>query len=93
MRRAGSPAQFLLGVTLGRVLPTDNQTGGYVMENYMPEWRNKDDIADAIRRARLKVVDTDELRRAAAECRCRAAVLRDEAQRLRAESLRHRIRG
>jgi hypothetical protein len=60
------------------------------MENYMPEWPNKDDIVDAVGRARLKLVDTDELRRAATECRRRAAVLRDEAQSLRdeAQSLR-----
>jgi hypothetical protein len=60
------------------------------MENYMPEWRNKDDIDDAIRRARLKLVHTYELRRASIECRRRAAVLRDEAQSLRdkAQSLR-----
>jgi hypothetical protein len=63
------------------------------MENYTPEWRNKDDIADAIRRARLRFVDTNELRQASIECRRRATVLREEAQRLRAESLRHRIRG
>lgn len=59
----------------------------------MPEWRNKDDIADAIRRVRLRLVDTHQVRRASIECRHRATVLRDEAQRLRAESLRHRIRG
>jgi hypothetical protein len=63
------------------------------MENYLPEWGNEDDIADAIRRARLRLVDTHELRRASIECRHRATALRDEAQRLRAESLRHRIRG
>jgi len=63
------------------------------MKNYTPEWRNKADIADAIRRARPRLVDTDELRRASIEYRHRAAMLRDEAKRLRAESLRHRIRG
>jgi hypothetical protein len=63
------------------------------MENYTPEWRNKDDIADAIRPAPRRLVDIDELRRASTELRHRATALREEAQRLRAESLRHRIRG
>jgi len=62
------------------------------MENYTPEWRNKGDIADAIRhairRARLVMVDAHEVRRASIECRHRAAVLCDEAQSLHAESLR-----
>ena len=63
------------------------------MENYLPEWCDEDDIAGAIWRARLQLVDTDELRRAATECRRRADVLRDEAQSLRdeAQSLRDEI--
>jgi hypothetical protein len=58
------------------------------MENYTPEWRNQGDIADAIRRARLVTVDAHEVRRASIECRHRAAVLRDEAQSLRAERIK-----
>jgi hypothetical protein len=61
------------------------------MEDYTPEWRNKGDIADAVRRARLMMLDAHELRRASIECRHRAAVLRDQAQSLRVESWRHRF--
>ena len=60
------------------------------MENYTPEWRIDAELAAVVQRARLRLIDTDELRRAAIECRDRSAVLREEAQRLRAESLRHR---
>jgi hypothetical protein len=63
------------------------------MEKYLPEWRNGDDVSDAIRRARVRLVDSGELRRASIECRRRATMLRDEAQRLRAESSQRRIRG
>jgi len=58
------------------------------MQNYTPGWRNKGDIADAIRGARLVIVDAHELRRTSIECRHRATVLCDEATSLRAESLR-----
>ena len=47
-----------------------------------PGWRTDDDITDAIRRARLVVVDAQEVRLASLECRHTAAVLRDEAQHL-----------
>jgi hypothetical protein len=63
------------------------------MENYTPEWRIHGELAAAGGRARLIMVNAYEVRRAAIECRRRAAVLCEEAQRLRAESLRHRIRG
>jgi hypothetical protein len=63
------------------------------MENYTPEWRKNGEIADAVRRARLVMVAAHEVRRASIECRHRAAVLRDEAQSLRAASLAHSIRG
>jgi hypothetical protein len=58
------------------------------MQNYTPGWRNKGDIADAIRGARLVMVEVHEVVRASIECRHRATVLCDEAQSLRAESLR-----
>jgi hypothetical protein len=58
------------------------------MQNYMPGWRNKVDIADAIRGARLVMVEAHEVVRASIECRHRATVLCDEGQSLRAESLR-----
>ena len=56
------------------------------MENYMPEWRTVTEISDAIRRARLVVVDANEARLTSIEYRYRAAVLRKEAQRLRKAS-------
>lgn len=60
------------------------------MENYTPELRIDGEVADAVRRARLVMVEAQEVRLAAIECRHRAAVLRDEAQSLRAERLRTR---
>jgi hypothetical protein len=58
------------------------------MHNYTPGRRNKGDIADAIRGARLVMVEAHEVVRASIECRHRATVLCDEAQSPRAESLR-----
>ena len=58
------------------------------MEKYTPEWRTMTEISDAIRRARLVMVDVQEVRLKAIECRHRATVLCDEATSLRAESLR-----
>jgi len=63
------------------------------MENYTPEWRIDGELPAAVRRACLIMVDAYEARRGAIECRRRAAVLCDESQRLRAESVRRRIRG
>jgi hypothetical protein len=56
------------------------------MENYTPEWRTMTEIPDAIRRARLVVLDANEVRLISIEYRHRAAVLRKEAQRLRQAS-------
>ena len=56
------------------------------MENYTPEWRTMTEISDAIRRARLVVLDANEVRLTSIEYRHRAAVLRKEAQRLRQAS-------
>ena len=53
------------------------------MEREMPEWYNAPDVADTLVRARLVVIEANEMRLAAGECRRRAAVLRGEAQRLR----------
>ena len=60
---------------------------------YAPEWLNMSDIADTIRRSRLVITDAQEVRLTSFECRDRAAVLRGEAQSLRAERLAHSIRG
>jgi hypothetical protein len=57
------------------------------MQNYTPGRRNKGDVADAIRGARLVMVEAHEVVRASIEWRHRATVLCDEAQSLRAESL------
>ena len=56
------------------------------MEKYTPEWRTMTEISDAIRRARLVVVDANEVRLTSIEYRDRAAVLRKEAQRFRQAS-------
>jgi len=70
-----------------------SQTGGCAMENCTPEWLNMSDIADTIRRSRLVITDAQEVRLTSLECRHRAAVLRGEAQSLRAERRAHSIRG
>jgi hypothetical protein len=57
------------------------------MENYTPEWWNKGELADIVRRSRLVTVEANGVYLASIECRHRAAVLRDEAQSLRAEKL------
>ena len=56
-------------LTLGSVLHADKSNRGCVTENYTPGRRNKGDIADAIRRAPLLMVDAHEVRRRATECR------------------------
>jgi hypothetical protein len=61
-----------------------SRTGCCVMESYTPEWRKMSDIADTIRRARLVMADAQEVRLTSFECRHRAAVLCQEAERLRA---------
>lgn len=60
------------------------------MENYTPEWWNKGELADVVRRSRLVTVEAHGVYLESMECRHRAAVLRDEAQGLRAESFAHR---
>jgi hypothetical protein len=50
------------------------------MENYTPEWWNKGELADIVRRSRLVTVEANGVYLASIECRHRAAVLRDEAQ-------------
>jgi hypothetical protein len=49
------------------------------MENYAPEWWNKGELADIVRRSRLVTVEANGVYLASIECRHRAAVLRDEA--------------
>jgi hypothetical protein len=56
------------------------------MESYTPEWPNKRDIVEAIRLARLVMVDANEVRQTSIECRRRAAALCKDAQRVRAAS-------
>ena len=51
------------------------------MENYTPEWWNKGELADVVRRSRLVTVEAHGVYLESIECRHRAAVLRDEAQR------------
>jgi hypothetical protein len=61
------------------------------MENYIghvgPECRDKGELADAIRRARLVMVVAREVRLTSIECRHRAAVLCDKAESLRKASI------
>jgi uncharacterized protein (DUF427 family) len=47
------------------------------MENYTPEWWNKGELADIVRRSRLVTVEANGVYLASIECRHRAAVLRD----------------
>ena len=54
------------------------------MENYTPEWWNKGELADIVRRSRLVTVEANGVYLASIECRHRAAVLCQEAERLRA---------
>ena len=56
------------------------------MQNYTPGWRAMTETSDAIWRARLVVVDANEVRLTSIEYRHRAAVLRKEAQRFRQAS-------
>jgi hypothetical protein len=47
------------------------------MENYTPEWWNKGELADVVRRSRLVTVEAHGVYLESIECRHRAAVLRD----------------
>jgi hypothetical protein len=73
------------------VLHTESVERGCVVEGYTPDWRSMSEIAETIRRARLVMVDAQEMRLTSLECRHRAAVLRAEAERLRADAARNQI--